>query len=396
LIANPAALPLVVPLVAPLVAPLVVPPTWCVETLGDDPVLALKGDWLSVSLGADPLMMGKLTEALAPLGAATLRMDEIGRWDSGLVVFLLELRAAAKSGFTLDESGAPEALKRLIRLAQAGLAPKAAPAASGPDGLLPRLGGVAIDGWREAVAVFDLLGATLLRGGAALMGRAQVRRIDLITLMRDAGASALTIAAVVNFLVGGILAFVGAVQLRRFGAEIFVANLVGVAVVREMAAIMTAIVLAGRTGGAYAAEIAAMRGAEEIDALEALGVSIQDYLILPRVAALSAMTPLLYLYGCAFGMLGGLLVAVTTLELSATSFIDQLILAVNANQFWIGLSKSAVFGLAIALAGCRLGLRAGRSAADVGHAATSAVVAGIVAVIAIDAVFALCANALGI
>jgi phospholipid/cholesterol/gamma-HCH transport system permease protein len=372
------------------------PPTWRVETVGDDHILELKGDWLSVSLGADPLMMGQVTEALAPLDGVALRMDGVGRWDSGLVVFLLGLRAAAKNGFMLDESGAPESLQRLTRLAQAGLAPGPVPPVGAPHGLLSHLGGVAIDGWREAVAVSDLLGATLLRGGAALMGRAQVRRVDVITLMRDAGASALAIAAVVNFLVGGILAFVGAVQLKKFGAEIFVANLVGVAVVREMAAIMTAIVLAGRTGGAYAAEIAAMRGAEEIDALEALGVSIQDYLILPRVAALSAMTPLLYLYGCAFGLLGGLLVAVMTLDLSATSFIDQLILAVNANQFWIGLSKSAVFGLVIALAGCRLGLRAGRSAADVGHAATGAVVAGIVAVIAIDAVFALCANALGI
>jgi phospholipid/cholesterol/gamma-HCH transport system permease protein len=167
-------------------------------------------------------------------------------------------------------------------------------------------------------------------------------------------------------------------------------------VVREMAAIMTASVLAGRTGGAFAAEIAAMQGAEEIDALEALGVSIQDYLILPRVVALTAMTPLLYLYGCAFGLIGGLLVAVAVLDLSATSFINQLTASVNADQFWIGLSKSAVFGLLIALAGCRLGLRAGRSAADVGKAATGAVVAGIVAVIAVDAVFAVCANALGI
>lgn len=373
-----------------------IPPTWRLEALGDDPILALEGDWLSVSLGADPLMMGKLAAALAPLSGAALRMEDVGRWDSGLVVFLLELRGAAKDGFRLDESGAPEALQRLIRLAQAGLSPEPVLPVDAARGLLSDLGGVAIACGREAVAAADLLGATLLRGGAAAMGRAQIRRSDLIALMRDAGASALAISAVVNFLVGGILAFVGAVQLKRFGAEIFVANLVGVAVVREMAAIMTAIVLAGRTGGAYAAEIAAMQGAEEIDALEALGVSVQDYLILPRVLALSAMTPLLYLYGCAFGLLGGLLVAVSTLDLSATSFIDQLILAVNANQVWIGLSKSAVFGLVIALAGCRLGLRAGRSAADVGHAATGAVVAGIVAVIAIDAVFALCANALGI
>jgi phospholipid/cholesterol/gamma-HCH transport system permease protein len=373
-----------------------IPPTWRIETAEGRRFVDLSGDWSSRALDADRALAGKLTAALGPQGGATLRGDGLGRWDSGLVVFLIQLRAALKPGVTLDEAGLPQALRRLIHLADAGHAGPVAPVPHGPAALADRLGQFAIDCGNEAAAVAELLGATLLRGVAALGGRAQTRLVDLIALMRDAGAGALAIVGVVNFLIGGILAFVGAVQLRRFGAEIFVTNLVGVAVVREMAAIMTAIVLAGRTGGAFAAEIAAMRGAEEIDALEALGVSIQDYLILPRVAALTAMTPLLYLYGCAFGLIGGLLVAVAVLDLSATSFINQLTASVNADQFWIGLSKSAVFGLLIALAGCRLGLRAGRSAADVGKAATGAVVAGIVAVIAIDAVFAICANALGI
>jgi len=372
------------------------PPTWRIEAVGDARVLDLSGDWLSSALDADLTMIDSLTTALAPLETVTFRTETLGRWDSGLVVFLMQVCAAVTGKVSLDEGGLPQPLQRLMHLAEAGEAPPSKPDSAPSVGLLVWLGQIAIDCGKEAFALADMLGATLLRGGAALGGRAQMRLVDLISLMRDAGAGALAIVAVVNLLVGGILAFVGAVQLRRFGAEIFVANLVGVAVVREMAAIMTAIVLAGRTGGAYAAEIAAMRGAEEIDALEALGVSIQDYLILPRVVALTAMTPLLYIYGCAFGLLGGLLVAVTTLDLSATSFCDQLIAVVNADQFWIGLSKSAVFGLLIALAGCRLGLRAGRSASDVGHAATGAVVAGIVAVIAVDAIFALCANALGI
>lgn len=377
-------------------AAVAVPPTWRIEAQGADRFLDLFGDWLSPALDADRAMVSKLATALGSEGAATLRADGLGRWDSGLVVFLMQLRVALKGGFTLDEAGLPKPLQRLIHLADAALTSQAAPVQPRVEGRLTRFGQIAIDCGEEAAAVAEMLGATLLSGAAALRGRAQTRLVDLINLMRDAGAGALAIVAVVNLLVGGILAFVGAVQLRRFGAEIFVANLVGVAVVREMAAIMTAIVLAGRTGGAYAAEIAAMQGAEEIDALEALGVSIQDYLILPRVAALTAMTPLLYLYGCAFGLLGGLLVAVAVLDLSATSFIHQLTASVNANQFWIGLSKSAVFGLLVALAGCRFGLRAGRSASDVGQAATGAVVAGIVAVIAVDAVFAICANALGI
>ena len=130
--------------------------------------------------------------------------------------------------------------------------------------------------------------------------------------MREAGAGALGIVAIVNGLVGGILAFVGAVQLRRFGAEIFVADLVGIAMAREMAAMMTAIVMAGRTGGAYAAQIATMQGNEEIDALKAFGIPVFDYLVLPRILALVAMMPLLYLYACAVGLLGGLAVGMAT------------------------------------------------------------------------------------
>jgi phospholipid/cholesterol/gamma-HCH transport system permease protein len=201
--------------------------------------------------------------------------------------------------------------------------------------------------------------------------------------------------AIVNVLVGGILAFVGAVQLRRFGADIYVANLVGVAVVREMAALMTAIVMAGRTGGAYAAEIASMQGSEELDALRVVGIPVTDYLVLPRVLALTAMMPVLYLYGAALGMCGGFAVSVGMLQLAPARFVGQLVGAVSGGQIVFGLGKSVAFGLLIAVAGCRIGLQAGRSATDVGRAATSAVVAGIVGVIALDAVFAVCANAMG-
>jgi phospholipid/cholesterol/gamma-HCH transport system permease protein len=217
-----------------------------------------------------------------------------------------------------------------------------------------------------------------------------------LQLIREAGAGALGIVAIVNGLVGAILAFVGATQLQRFGAGIYVADLVGIAVVREMAALVTAIVMAGRTGGAYAAHLATMEGNEEVDALNALGIPVFDFLILPRIAALVAMMPLLYLYGCAVGLLGGLIVSVTVLDITAAGFLEQLQGAVGGTQFAIGLAKSIVFGALVALAGCHIGLNAGRSAADVGRAATSAVVAGIVGVIALDAVFAVCANALGI
>ena len=192
------------------------------------------------------------------------------------------------------------------------------------------------------------------------------------------------------------MAFVGAVQLRQWGADKYVADLVGISIVREMAALMTAIILSGRTGGAYAAHIATMQGNEEIDALRVVGIPVFGYLILPRVLGLTAMMPILYLYGCAVGILGGLVVSFSVMGLSPTSFIDELQLSVSGSQFGIGLAKSVAFGVLIAIAGCRVGLRAGRSAADVGQAATTAVVVSIVGVIALDAVFAVCADALGI
>jgi phospholipid/cholesterol/gamma-HCH transport system permease protein len=264
------------------------------------------------------------------------------------------------------------------------------------DGFIARVGARVIALAAQSSAVTALVGETLLRGGAALRGNAKMRRVDFVACMIDAGIAALPMVALVNLLVGGILAFVGAVALRRFGADIYVADLVGIAQVRELAGVMTAIVMAGRTGGAYAAEIAAMQGSEELDALRAFGIPINDYLILPRVGALTLMMPLLYLYGCAVGVFGGFVVAITMLDLSPESFINETRNAVTLSEVGFGLIKSLAFGALIAWVGCRIGLAAGRSATDVGHAATRAVVLGIIGVIMLDALGAVCANALDI
>ena len=176
----------------------------------------------------------------------------------------------------------------------------------------------------------------------------------------------------------------------------YIANLVGVAEVREMAPIMTAIVMSGRTGSAYAAEIATMQGTEELDALRAIGIAVEDYLVLPRVIALSFMMPLLNLYAAAIGILGGFCIAIVMLHISAQTFLEQIGDAVDITEVMLGIVKSIVFGAWISIAGCRIGLRAGLSSSDVGHAATTASVTGIVGVIVLDAIFAVCANALNI
>ena len=221
-----------------------------------------------------------------------------------------------------------------------------------------------------------------------------MRGVDLLACVRRAGQGALPIVALVNVLVGAILAFMGEVQLRKFGADLYVADLVGIGVVREMAPLMTAIVLCGRTGGAYAAELAAMKGSEETAALTVLGIPLDDYLVLPRVAALALTMPLLYLYGAALGIVGGAAVAMLTSPVPLVSFVEELRSGVSSAEVLFGFLKCIAFGVFIGLSGCGIGLAAERSSAAVGSAATRATVTGIVGVIAIDALIALCAHAL--
>lgn len=240
------------------------------------------------------------------------------------------------------------------------------------------------------------LGRVLISAAAAFAGRWQFRLKDLGRIMADCSARAVPIVTVVNVLVGAILAFVGAVQLVKFGAGIFVADLVGIAVAREMAAIITAVVMAGRTGAAFAAELATMQANEEVDALEVLGLNAVDFLVLPRVVALLLMMPLLYVYGCITGLLGGMVVASGMLGISPIAYLDRTVLALDWSHLGLGFSKSFVFGALIGLVGSYSGLYAQRNAAGVGVATTNAVVVCIVGIIVLDAVFAICANALGV
>ena len=361
---------------------------------GGNTLVTLSGDWTSSS-DVTAAIDDEAWSDRQDLKAMVFDTHRLGRWDSSLLVYLAHLRryATARS-IRFDEGGIPAAARRLLALLpeKAAVTPVPAPRPV----VLERVGLAAMSIWSELLAVTALVGGQVLQAGAASVGRARMRRIDLVACLYDAGVAALPMVALVNVLVGGILAFVGAIELRRFGADIYIANLVGIAQVREMAAVMTAIVMAGRTGGAYAAQIASMQGSNELDALGVLGVPVQEYLVLPRVLALTIMTPLLYLYGSCVGILGGFAVGVSMLNISPALFVAQVRDAVTLSQVAFGVTKSVAFGALIAVAGCRIGLKAGRSATDVGHAATQAVVVGIVGVIMVDAVFAVCANALNI
>jgi phospholipid/cholesterol/gamma-HCH transport system permease protein len=196
--------------------------------------------------------------------------------------------------------------------------------------------------------------------------------------------------------VGLILAFVGAVQLKLFGAQIYVADLVGIGMAREMGAMMTAIVMAGRTGAAFAAQLGTMVVNEEIDALKTLGIAPMEFLVLPRMLALVLMLPLLCLYANLMGILGGGLIGVGLLDISPMAYLNQTRAALNLTQFVVGLVKAGVFGVLVALSGCLRGMQSGRSASAVGEAATSAVVTAIVSIIVSDAILTVIFDRIGI
>jgi phospholipid/cholesterol/gamma-HCH transport system permease protein len=276
------------------------------------------------------------------------------------------------------------------------LSPPASARPPPPVPVLRRIGQRTIDYTGKSLESIGLFGEVLIASWQLLRGRAVYYKADAWAVLQACGAESLPIVGLVNLLVGAIIAFVGSVQLQQFGAGELLADGVAIATVREMGAVITAVVLSGRTGAAFAAQIATMQGNEEIDALRVMGVPVVEFLVLPRVLALSLMMPLLYFYGCLFGILGGFLVGTGMLDLSLSSFLERTVEALYGRYFLFGVSKSLVFGGLVALSGCYYGLRAGRNAAAVGEATTSAVVAGIVGVIAVDAIFAVCANALGI
>jgi phospholipid/cholesterol/gamma-HCH transport system permease protein len=365
---------------------------WLARNDGADLVLSLLGEW-TISKG----VVNIVDLPLDGDHVVALRFDSthLGRWDSALLVFLSTLRETARRrGIVFDPTGLPTAACRLMSMLP--VEPRVERERARRPGMIVRVGLWALRGWSEVVAITTLVGEAILRSVPALRGRTRTRAADVWAKVHDAGIGALPMVALVNVLVGGIVAFVGSLQLRRFGAEIYVSNLIGVMEVREMAPLMTAIVMSGRTGSAYAAEIATMQGTEEIDALRAVGIPLFDYLTLPRVTALTTMMPMLCMYAGAVGILGGLTVAVYLMNISVGGFLTHLRGAVAGSDIVLGLVKSTAFGSWIAIAGCRIGLKAGRSATDVGHAATTAAVSGIVGVIALDAVFDVCANVFGI
>ncbi len=355
-----------------------------VQSTDKDAVLILSGAW---SKDSQPGEFAALASELSLGAPVRLQIDGsgLGEWDSRLMAFLLQCHNYCREeGIAFDSRDLPPGAAKLLALATAvEKHRREAPprtgwlAALNPLGLARRAGEIL----RESLAFTGEISLALVR---LVRGKSNTRFEDFSHFCYQAGPEALGIISLTSVLVGMILAYLGAVQLQQFGAEVYVANLVSIGVLREMGVLMTAVVMAGRTGAAYAAQLGTMQTNEEIDAITTLGISPMEFLVLPRILALLVAMPLLTLYADLLGIVGGGIVA-GGMGITPLQYISQTEHALAINHLAVGLIKSVVFALLIAIAGCRAGINSGRSSAAVGQAATEAVVTAIVYLIVADA-----------
>jgi len=345
-------------------------------------VVTFSGDWLlGASLPGTKSALQFLRQTPAPASVA-FDTSLLGEWDTGLIIALLSIQGeAASQNVRIDAAGLPDGARRLLDLALAVEEREGARRHAQSKGFLERVGDSALQVAENGKDLLAFVGELVLSFGRYARGTATYLRSDLLLYIQEAGAKAFAIVSVISFLIGMIFAFVGVMQLNMFGAGIYTADLVAVAMVREMAPIMTAIIMAGRTGAAYAAQIGTMKVNEEIDALKTLGMQPIDFLVTPRVIALVLMMPLLTMYASLMGILGGMGVGVIMLDISLVQYVAQTKSAVGLNSLLGGLFKSIVYGSLVALAGCQQGMACGNSALAVGQSTTKAVVMGIVLIV---------------
>ncbi|MBF0200537.1 MAG: ABC transporter permease [Desulfamplus sp.] len=322
---------------------------------------------------------------------------DIARWDSSILTFLKDVTGHCSSrGIAWDVASMPGGIQRLLDLASAVPEREGIRKKTGDASFLSSTGQAAMDIFHGTLEMLGFIGDAFIAFLRLILGRYKIRMKMFFPIVRECSVDALPIVSLISCLVGLILAFVGAVQLVMFGAQIYVASLVGIAMIRVMGAVMVGVIMAGRTGAAFAAQLGTMEVNEEIDALKTLGISPMEFLVMPRILALAFVMPLLCLYADLMGIMGGMAVGIFMLDLNFMEYYNMTKASVNLNSFWIGIFQSFVFGILVALAGCLRGMQCRRNASAVGEAATSAVVTGIVAIVIATAVITVVCNVLGI
>jgi phospholipid/cholesterol/gamma-HCH transport system permease protein len=360
----------------------------------------VEGEVLAVDLGG----VWKITEDrpawLAILdnkkpARVQIALVDLENWDSSLLLFLFEVEKwCVESKATLDASKLPPNMRDLL---------KQIIAAQGKDVPVDRsenpislIGLAVFDVLAKINQISHFVGECTLSSVRLAKNPMRFRWRDCVAEMQQCGAMALPIVGLIGMLVGLTLAYTAAVLLREFGADIYVANFVGLVMVREMGPMMTGIILAGRTGAAFAATLGNMKAGEEIDAFETLGIRSIDFLVMPRIVAVTLMTPLLTLYANMLGIVGGLFVAAGLLAIPPTAYWVQMQSSVDLSDLVSGVIKAITFGGIIGLSGCLRGLQSERSAIGVGRSTTSAVVTAILLLVVADAIYAVIFNMLGV
>ena len=359
--------------------------------------LVLTGDWRTGRRPPFAETERAMEEAGESLDILHFDASGLGPWDSALLTWLIKVRrTCTKRGIKVNQLGLPEGVQQLIEMYCRSPEKDTGQHDTERGSLFSFVG-------RRTIRVYDYLQEFVYFVGEVTEAtwrlvtfRARFRWSDTWGVIQQVGAEALPIVTLISLLVGLILAFVSAEQLKQFDSEIFVANLVGLVMVREMGAMMAAIIMTGRTGAAFAAQLGSMKTTEEIDALQTLGISPVEFLVLPRVIAMFLMMPLLTVYANFVGIAGGMFIGVFAFDIPWTLYVEQTQGAIGVTSFFVGIGKSFVFGLIVAITGCLRGMQCGNSSSAVGMAATSAVVTGITWLIVVDAVFAVIFSILGI
>jgi len=357
--------------------------------------LALRG---ALALADLPELQRHLA-AWRPEEPAAIDLSEAERIDTSIAWAVAEAeRRAEAAGGRVEIAGAPPEVAGLLDTVRQALPEPGEPAAAprGPLAWLARLGEAVVETGQAAAGFAGVLGLFVARLARCAGRPRDLRLTSLVHHCDEAGVRAVPIVALMAFLIGVVLAFQGAAQLRQFGAEIFVVDLIAISILRELGILLTAIIVAGRTASAFTAAIGSMKMREEIDAMQTLGIDPGQALIVPRILALVLMLPILGLIANVAGLLGGGLMAWLELGISPALFATRLSEGTDVSHVFVGLAKAPVFAVLIGVIGCTAGLRVGDTAESLGRMTSAAVVAAIFAVILADALFSVFFQQIGI
>lgn len=356
----------------------------------DSITLRSTGDWTVNTLDDVMQTLGKYTGDLQNM---PIRWDvsAVRKIDSaGIVLHIQCIDALASQQCPVELTGQATAFRELYELMRPMVTPHSPDKPSYRERLispLASLGKSAVNTWRDMLEFLTFIGENFIALLLSLLRPSTIRYKSIVKNIEEAGVRALPIIALTSFLIGVVIAYQGAVQLEKFGANIFIVDMIGISITRELAPLITAIVVAGRTGSSYTAQLGTMKITEEIDAMRIMGFEPHLFLILPRVIALMIAMPLMIFFADIIGILGGMIVSHVHLNISYTEFIDRLQNVLAVKHVWIGLIKGPFFAWLIAITGCYRGFQVSRNTESIGRYTTISVVNAIFLVIACDAIF---------